>query len=476
MSCQARGEEAYGSAIWDKTTDNVWVPDAYIQTGYSGFATGVPRCNDNSGDIHNFPATSNLDGWNTPSLSATVLEVNQYLSGSQVPVVCQATGGSAYGSTIWDKTVDGVWVSDVYVQTGYSGFATGVPRCTTTSAPTKYNYVARTNLNGRNTTSVSAPVVKVYASGSTITVTCQSIGENAYGSNIWDKTTDELWVTDYYVKTGFDTFVPGLPRCTDNITGSNSGYPTETDLDGRNTKLISAAAVKVYPSGSTINIACQAYGESAYGSYIWDKTSDGLWVTDFYVKTGTSGFISNMPRCDNDPPTGGPTTGGSSTCDTAGHGRNSGPAGSTAGTSAEKIQRVLDLAEHETTLPLSYSWGAGGKGGPDCGIAELSPSGYNDYNRYGFDCSGFTQYIFWAGAGVSIGDNTNSQSVEGTQVSYSNVQKSDLLFWGSPGSTDHVAIYIGNGQIIEAVPPRGTNSVHVPSIYGSHAYAIRMIG
>ena len=477
--CQDRGEEAYGSTIWDKTTDNVWVPDAYVKTGSSGFAPGVPRCNDTSGDIHDFPATADLNGRNAPSLSATVLMVNQYLNGSQVPVVCQATGESAYGSTIWDKTVDGVWVPDAYVKTGYSGFASGVPQCTTTRAPTQYTYVAETDLNGRNTTSVSASAVKVYPSGSSLTITCQAIGENAYGSNIWDKTTDGLWVTDSYVKTGFDTFVPGMPRCTDNTSGSGSGYLAETDLNGRNTKSTSAPAVKVYPSGSTINITCQAYGEWAYGSYIWDKTTDGLWVADYYVKTGTSGFLSNMPRCDNDQPSGGPNSGGSpstggGSCDTSGHGRNNGPAGSTTGTSAEKIQRVINLAQHETTLGLSYSWGAGGKGGPGCGIAELSPSGFNDYDRFGFDCSGFTEYIFWAGAGVDIGEDTNSQSVQGTQVPYSDVQPGDLLFWGSPGNTEHVAIYIGNGQMIEAAPPRGTTSVHVTAVYGTHTYAIRI--
>lgn len=483
--CQEHGEEAYGSAIWDKTTDNVWVPDFYVRTGYTGYAAGVPRCNDTSNDVHNFPAETDLDGRNAPSLSATVLEVNQYLSGSEVPVVCQATGGSAYGSTIWDKTADGVWVTDAYIKTGYSGFATGVPRCTTTSAPSQYSYVAETDLNGREITSVSAAAVKVYPSGSTITVTCQAIGENAYGSNIWDKTTDGLWVTDYYVKTGFDTFVPGMPRCADNTTGNGLGYLAETDLNGRSTKSISAATVKVYPSGSTINISCQAYGEYAYGSYIWDKTTDGLWVTDYYVKTGTTGFLSNVSRCDNDAPSGGPSGGtggtpgpvtGGGNCDTSGHGRNNGPQGSTAGTSAAKIQRVIALAEATTGLGLSYSWGAGGKGGPDCGIAELSPSGYNDYDRYGFDCSGFTEYIFWAAAGISIGEDTNAQSVRGTQVSYSNIQPGDLLFWGSPGNTDHVALYIGNGQMIEAAPPRGTSSVHVTSIYGSHSYAIRMIG
>ncbi|MFC6593963.1 NlpC/P60 family protein [Kitasatospora paranensis] len=480
VSCQAKGEEAYGSAIWDKTTDGVWVPDFYVQTGSDGYAPGVPRCGDTSLDSTALPATADLDGRQSPSLSAAVVEVNAYHNGDLVPVVCQATGGSAYGSTIWDKTSDGLWVTDVYVKTGYSGFDPNLPKCASTSAPSSAGYLAKTDLNGRATTQVSAPAVKVYPGGSTIRITCQAIGENAYGSNIWDKTTDGLWVTDYYVKTGFDGFDPGLPRCTDNTSNSGSGYTAKTDLNGRATKVLSAAAVKTYPSGSSIHITCQAYGEYAYGSYIWDKTTDGLFVTDYYVQTGTDGFLSNMPRCDNDQPTGGapgggtgPTT-GNGTCDTAGHGRINGPAGSTAGTSAEKISRIIALAQQETTKSLSYAWGGGGKGGPSCGIASLSPGGYNDYNRYGFDCSGFTEYLFWAAAGRDIGEGSNTQSRQATQVSYSSVKAGDLLFWGSPGNTDHVALYIGNGQMIEAAPPRGTSSVHVTNVYGSHSYAIRI--
>lgn len=47
---------------------------------------------------------------------------------------------------------------------------------------------------------------------------------------------------------------------------------------------------------------CQAYGGPTYeGSYLWDWTSDGLWVADHYVQTGTTGFVQGLPRCDLDP-------------------------------------------------------------------------------------------------------------------------------------------------------------------------------
>ncbi|MEV8092728.1 NlpC/P60 family protein [Kitasatospora sp. NPDC085879] len=286
-------------------------------------------------------------------------------------------------------------------------------------------------------------------------------------------------MSDFYVQTGSDGFAPGVPRCGDTSLDPAS-FPATADLDGRQSPSLSAAVVQVNScrSGESVPVVCQATGGSAYGNTIWDKIADGLWVTDVHVKTGTDGFLSTMPRCDNDQPPGGspggdtgPST-GNGTCDTAGPGRIGGPAGSTAGTSAEKISRIIALAKEQTPKSLSYAWGGGGKGGPSCGIASLSPGGYNDYNRYGFDCSGFTEYIFLAAAGRDIGANTNVRSVQATQVSYSSLKAGDLIFWGSLGNTDHVALCIGNGQIIEAAPPRGTSSVHVTNVYGSHSYAI----
>lgn len=470
--CQARGDMAYGSDIWDWTTDYVWVTDAYVRTGVNGFTSALPRCNDVSRDIHSFPAMTNLAGRVSPSLSAYNAVPNAYLNGEKVPVVCQASGGSAYGSTIWDFTADNLWVTDYYVNTGSNTWASGVPRCTD-AAPTKWHFPAMVALAGRTSTSTSATEAKTYAAGSTVTITCQTIGTNAYGSNIWDKTIDNLWVADHYLDTGYDTFVPGIPRCSSSPTPSSSGsqYTISTALAGRNGKSTSATEIKTYAANTTITVTCQAYGEYAYGTAIWDKTTDGLWVTDYYVMTGTNGFVSGMPRCDDDSPTGAPAPSG---CPT-GHGRIDGPAGSTAGTTSEKIERVISAAAGQTGKNLSYSWGGGGRGGPSCGSGAISPSGYNDYNVYGFDCSGYTEYAYWAGAGIDIGTYVGAQLNHTQAVPWSNRQRGDLVIWfNSSGATTHVAIYLGNDQILEAAPPRGTGSVHQTSVYGTHAYAYRV--
>ncbi len=68
----------------------------------------------------------------------------------------------------------------------------------------------------------------------------------------------------------------------------------------------------------------------------------------------------------------------------------------------------------------------------------------------GFDCSGFTSYVFRQAYGVEIGSWTGAQENLGTKISVSQAQPGDLLFWGSAGSTYHVAIYLGGGSYIHA--------------------------
>ncbi|MFU8873842.1 peptidase inhibitor family I36 protein [Micromonospora sp. SL4-19] len=161
----------------------------------------------------------------------------------------------------------------------------------------------------------------------------------------------------------------------------------------------------------------------------------------------------------------------SSVCSSSGGG---GGGGDTGGSSSEKVERVIDAALSQTGKGYSYSWGAGGKSGPSYGIC-CSPSGYDDRNRYGYDCSGLTEYAFWQGAGIDIGGYTGIQQHKGTVVSMSSIRRGDLIFWGSPGgSTAHVAIYLGNGQMVEASWPRNSTSVHVTNVYGGD-FAVRVI-
>ena len=67
----------------------------------------------------------------------------------------------------------------------------------------------------------------------------------------------------------------------------------------------------------------------------------------------------------------------------------------------------------------------------------------------GIDCSGFTQQIM-AKFGYSISRTSSSQVGEGRAVSTSNLRAGDLVFYGNGGSINHVAVYIGGGQVVHA--------------------------
>lgn len=67
----------------------------------------------------------------------------------------------------------------------------------------------------------------------------------------------------------------------------------------------------------------------------------------------------------------------------------------------------------------------------------------------GVDCSGFTMRILGK-YGVSLPHSSKAQPSCGTKISASDAKPGDLFFYGSGRSISHVAIYIGNGQIVHA--------------------------
>lgn len=68
----------------------------------------------------------------------------------------------------------------------------------------------------------------------------------------------------------------------------------------------------------------------------------------------------------------------------------------------------------------------------------------------GFDCSGFTQYVF-AHFGVKLGRTTWDQIKNGVEISRDELQPGDLVFYGSSRSNPtHMGIYVGNGSYIHA--------------------------
>lgn len=72
----------------------------------------------------------------------------------------------------------------------------------------------------------------------------------------------------------------------------------------------------------------------------------------------------------------------------------------------------------------------------------------------GADCSGFIQYVMEHGAGVHLDRTSKAQAREGEAVAASVMEPGDLLFYASGSEIDHVAMYIGQGEIVHAANRR----------------------
>ena len=88
----------------------------------------------------------------------------------------------------------------------------------------------------------------------------------------------------------------------------------------------------------------------------------------------------------------------------------------------------------------------------------------------GADCSGFVQSVF-ANFGIGLSRTAASQAPGGTSVSLDSLQAGDLLFYSSSGSIDHVALYIGGGQIVHAA--NSASGIIISNAYYSTPVAAR---
>ncbi|KAJ5166635.1 uncharacterized protein N7482_005416 [Penicillium canariense] len=192
-----------------------------------------------------------------------------------------------------------------------------------------------------------------------------------------------------------------------------SAYPISGDtVNCRSGPGTGYDVVKTYKKGQDVSITCQATGTDVKGDTLWDKTSDGCYVTDFYVKTGSSSYVTK--KCDSGSGSGGGSSGSGSS--------------------------IVAAAEKEKGLP--YVWGGGGCDGPSGG---------------GFDCSGLTQYSLCHALKKKIPRTAQTQydaTSQGKRIPRAEAKEGDLIFWGENGNCKtgvaHVGIFIREGWMINA--------------------------
>jgi len=95
------------------------------------------------------------------------------------------------------------------------------------------------------------------------------------------------------------------------------------------------------------------------------------------------------------------------------------------------------------------------------------PYVYGGASPAGFDCSGFTQYVY-AQFGVALPHSSSRQASGGTAIAASAALPGDLVILDGGG---HVGIYLGGNMMIDS--PRAGESVMVRAIYSSSHYFVR---
>ncbi len=116
------------------------------------------------------------------------------------------------------------------------------------------------------------------------------------------------------------------------------------------------------------------------------------------------------------------------------------------GTASSKAQEIIEFAKKYLGTP--YSWGG----------TSLSK---------GVDCSGFV-YAVMKNFGITLNRSSKDQVSNGAQVSKSDIQAGDLVFFDTDGTNNkqisHVGIYMGNGSFIHASSAQGSSCVSINSL------------
>ena len=223
-------------------------------------------------------------------------------------------------------------------------------------------------------------------------------------------------------------------------------YDSATGLSGAGKVTADVLNIRSAPkSGST------SLGTASHGAVLTVPGIEGSWFA--VSSNGVSGYVASQYVLICSPSTAdtsAPETPEETPAETPDETPADNPAATISGS------EIVSLAQQYLGVPYVY----GGS----------SPSG--------FDCSGFTMYIF-AQVGVKLPHGATSQLSYGASVSRSELQPGDLVFFQDYGAVaSHVGIYIGGDQFIHASSSSGnsrcvTVSSLAESYYANHYYTAR---
>lgn len=417
------------SQTWLQTTDGGWIPEMYLNTTAAATTTTVAKPVASTTTATSTATTTTAapvgtvtatyqGGATTVWSDTTSLSVKSYLSEGQS---ASYVATKKVGSSTWYQLTNGGWVHSTYVSDGTQ--TTPVASTTTTATATTTTPVATTTTPVASTTQTTTPAATVTTPSTTTTTT----------------TTTPAKVT-----------VPTTVLGTISATYSGGATTVWSDTN--------TSSVKSY------------LGQGASASYVatksvngttWYQLQNGGWVSGQYVgkpgaTSSSTSTSSNSSTTVSKPTTSTPSSSSnSSSSNTVSKPVVSTPTPSKPAATNGTISSSALISYAKQFRGTPYVWG--GK----------TPTG--------FDCSGFTQYVF-AHFGKAIGGYTGAQEDAGTAKSVSAAKPGDLIFWGSKGSTYHVAIYIGGNQYIAAPSKGDVVKISTISSYFAPSFAMSISG
>ncbi len=94
--------------------------------------------------------------------------------------------------------------------------------------------------------------------------------------------------------------------------------------------------------------------------------------------------------------------------------------------------------------------------------------GGNDH--YGIDCSAFVQIAYQEALAINLPRTTLLQSKLGSEISYSNAQSGDLVFFKTGYKVRHVGVYLGNNAFMHASTSKGVMISRLDNPYWADAF------